>query len=175
MTQELEELKDIESLVLARVIEQPSVMPRSLAQELNTTEGNIIAALPSHMRIEVPSSDFVSIWEEMTTWAKVTFLAENVASILEIAGVLPKGKLFHGMYNLMDKNYPLGGHLLIEKIAKIWLVSKPAFKLESHSVQFFTKDGLQCFAVYLGRDAEKNIIPSVKDGYMKLWQKYSKQ
>lgn len=164
--------EQITQTIHQKVAENPSIMPRNLARELQISEGEVIRALPEHMRLEAPVADFISIWETMTGWEKVTFYAETPGAIIEISGQLPMGRPGHGMYNLMDKNFPLGGHLLLENIASIWLVSKPVFNLESHSVQFFDGSGRPCFGVYLGRDATRAIIPSVKDGYRKLWTQY---
>ena len=163
----------LKKIVSEKITENQSLMPRNLAQELSVSEGSIIEALPEQMRVAVPVEEFVVLWEAMTEWEKVTFFAETPGAIIEISCALPKGKMGHGMYNLMDKKFPLGGHLLVRNIASIWLVSKPAFGLESHSVQFFSEQGLPCFSVYLGRDASRAIIPSVRDGYMQLWRKYS--
>lgn len=163
----------LKDLVTAKIAENPSLMPRNLAQELSVSEGAIIKALPDKMRVSVPADEFVTLWEAMTEWEKVTFFAETPGAIIEISCALPKGKMAHGMYNLMDKKFPLGGHLLVQNIASIWLVSKPAFGLESHSVQFFSEQGQLCFSVYLGRDASRAILPLVRDGYLQLWRKYS--
>ena len=163
---------NLKSIVHEKVEDNPSVMPRNLARELNVPEGEIIGALPDDMRTRVPASDFISVWETMTEWEKVTFFAETPGAIIEVSGALPKGKSGHGMYNLLDKNFPLGGHIMPENIASIWLVSKPIFNLESHSIQFFDGSGRLCFGIYLGRDASRTIIPSVKEGYLKLWTRY---
>ncbi len=159
--------------VSAIITENPSVMVRSIAADLGVSERAVTEALPQHMRLEIPAADFVAVWEEMTTWEKVTFIAETPGAVVEVEGALPTGKIAHGMYNLMDRKFPLGGHLLIGNIASIWLVSKPAFGRESHSVQFFSAEGASCFAVYLGRGEKRMILPSVKEGYVKLWERYA--
>lgn len=160
---------------VAAVLEKnPSTLVRSIALEIGVSEELVTAALAEPMRLRIPAKEFVSVWEQMAQWEKVTFMAESPGAILEISGPLPKGTIARGMYNLTDTSFAWGGHLLIEQIASIWLVSKPAFGLESHSVQFFSHQGASCFAVYLGRDANKSIIPSVKAGYLRLWQQYAK-
>ena len=156
------------TLVADKLRTEPNFMPQTLAQELDVPQLRIIEALPAPMRAEAVAADFVAIWEAMTEWEKVTFMATTSGAILEIPCRLPKGKAAHGMYNLMDKEYPLNGHLLMGKIASIWFVSKPVFSLESHSVQFYDAAGHECFAVYLGRDAARQILPSVKEGFLAL-------
>ena len=165
--------EELAVLVAGKVAADPNFMPQSLAKELGVAEGSIIAALPEQMRVAAPAADFIPIWEAMAEWEKVTFLSATPGAILEIPCRLPVGKPGHGMYNLMDKSNPLCGHILMGNVATIWLVSKPVFGLESHSVQFFTAEGAQCFAVYLGRDSSRAIIPSVKEGFMALRARYA--
>lgn len=160
--------------VAALIEKNPSIMVRAMAKELEISELAATQALPNEMRLAVPPTEFVPVWEAMTAWEKVTFMGETPGAILEISGQLPKGKMAHGMYNLMDKKFALGGHLLVESIGSIWLVSKPAFGLESHSVQFFSHAGAACFSVYLGRDEKRALLPSVKAGYLALWNRYAK-
>lgn len=165
--------QDLRALVAAALAEDPNFMPQVLAERLGVPVGRIIEALPDDMRAEASGDAFVEIWEAMAEWEKVTFMASTSGAILEIPCRLPKGKTGHGMYNLMDKSNPLRGHLLMNKVASIWFVSKPVFGLESHSVQFHDADGNQCFGVYLGRDEKREIIPSVREGFFHLKSRYA--
>lgn len=164
--------EELRALVAEKLLEEPNFMPQVLAGQLGVALERIFVALPGDMRSRTSGEHFAEIWEAMTEWEKVTFMASTPGAILEIPCRLPKGKAGHGMYNLMDKSNPLCGHLLMEKVASIWFVSKPVFGLESHSVQFHDAEGHQCFAVYLGRDEKRAIIPSVKEGFMALKQRY---
>lgn len=163
----------VAAAVAAALAENPSFMPQMLAQELEAPLQRVIAALPAEMRLEAPAEDFLRIWEEICEWEKITFMAATSGIILEISCRLPKGKSGHGMYNLMGKGLPFGGHVMPEKIASIWFVSKPLFGLESHSVQFFDANGDQAFAIYLGRDADRRIPPAAREQFMTLKQKYA--
>ena len=165
--------EQLRALVAEKLKEDPNFMPPTLAASLGVTERRITEALPDNMRSRTGGDQFAALWEEMTEWEKVTFMATTPGAILEIPCRLPKGKAGHGMYNLMDKSYALCGHLLMGNIDSIWFVSKPVFGLESHSVQFYDAEGRQCFGVYLGRDEKRQIIPSVKEGFMALKAKYT--
>lgn len=162
----------LHKLIATRLSDDPNFMPQTLAGELGVPLGRVIAALPETMRSHTSGSRFSEIWEVMTGWEKVTFMAVTPGAILEISCRLPKGKPGHGMYNLMDTSNPLRGHLLADNIASVWFVSKPVFGLESHSVQFLDAEGNQCFAVYLGRDENRRILESVKDGFLALKARY---
>ncbi|MGE4506278.1 MAG: heme utilization cystosolic carrier protein HutX [Desulfovibrionaceae bacterium] len=155
-----------------RISENPSLMPMALADELNLPEAEVVRCLPEEMRVEAPASEFEAIWEAMTGWEKVTFIARNPGAVVEVSCRLPKGRHGHGMFNLMERGNPLGGHLFADRIGSIWLVSKPFFNMESHSVQFFDVDGAAMFAVYLGRDDKRAIIGSVREGFLELCARY---
>lgn len=160
--------EELRALVAEKLVEEPNFMPQMLADKIGVPLERIFAALPDEMRARAPGEAFIEIWEAMTEWEKVTFMASTSGAILEIPCRLPKGKTGHGMYNLMDKSNPLCGHLLMQKIASVWFVSKPLFGLESHSVQFLDAEGGQCFGVYLGRNEKREIIPAVKEAFLAL-------
>ena len=147
-------------------------MPANLASELGVSEAEVIRCLPEEMRVEAPTGDFEAIWNTMVGWEKVTFIARNPGAVVEVVGPLPKGAFGHGMFNLMDRDIPLRGHLLVDRLGSVFLVSKPFFKLESHSVQFFDTEGTAMFSVYLGRDHKHVLLPSVLAGFMELRSRY---
>ncbi len=163
---------ELTKTVRERVEQNPSVMTGALAEELGVKEVEIIRNLPEDMRVQVPVDDFESLWEEMTNWEKITFLNISGGCILEVKGKLPKGKFGHGYFNLHDDASPIGGHIMHNKIESIWLVSKPFFKLESHCVLFFNTDGDLMLGIFLGRDDKKQLLESVKQGFLKLREKY---
>ncbi len=150
-------------------------MTDALARELGLSEAEVIRALPNEMRVEAPTSDFETIWQDMTNWEKVTFIVRNAGAVVEISGTLPGGSFAHGMFNLMDRSNPLRGHLMTDRLGSIFLVSKPFFKLESHSVQFFDTEGEPMFAVYAGRDEKRTLLTSVVEGFTAMRSRYEQQ
>ncbi len=165
---------ELAATVRERVEKNPSVMTGALAMELGVKEVEIIRHLPEEMRVEVPAADFESVWKEMITWEKITFLAVAPGCILEVKGRLPQGEFGHGYFNLHDANSPIGGHIMHKNIGSIWLVSKPFFKLESHCVLVFDKPGDLMFGVFLGRDDKKQLLEDVKQGFLRLRATYLK-
>lgn len=174
MLLDTEKQKIVDHAVAEALAKNESFMPQTLAQELKVPLESIIAALPPSMCTMAPAEDFLEIWEEICNWEKITFMASTAGIILEISCKLPKGKSGHGMYNLMGKDLPFGGHVMPSNIASIWFVSKPLFGLESHSVQFFDAAGNQAFAMYLGRGEDRQVLPAVREAFMKLKSKYEK-
>lgn len=150
----------------------PSEMTVKIAENMGLPEVAVVEALPEYMRVAVPCENFESIWQEMSTWEKVTFIITNNGAIVEVVGKLPKGKFGHGFFNLHQDGIALRGHLKISELGAIWLISKPFFNMESHSAQFFHKKGDLMFGVYVGRDQERRLIKDVRTAFINLWTKY---
>ena len=153
--------------VQAAITENPSTMPGMLARKLGISEAATVNAFPETMRTFVDPGTFDTIWEAMTAWEKTTFIVQGKSAIVEVKGRLPKGKYGHGFFNLMEKDHPLGGHLMVEKLGTICFLEKPFFGMESLSVQFFDTDGDAMFAVYAGRE-KTTLLPSVVEGFHAL-------
>ena len=158
---------EIQQAVRAAVEESPSIMLGELARTLDIPEGTVAQALPEAMRTFVPTACFDEIWENMTGWEKVIFIAQSPGAIVEVKGKLPAGRYGHGFFNLMEKDNPLGGHLRVDALGAICFLEKPFFGLESLSVQFYSTEGEQMFSVYAGRE-KRELIPSVKERYKAL-------
>lgn len=166
-------MSDFVQIVRQKIAENPSVMLMSLAKELGRPEVEVVAALPEEMRMRASKNDFEAIWATMTDWESCTFITVGCGGVVEVEGKLPQGKFMHGMFNLTARECPLGGHLFVNRLEHIWFVSKPFFNKESHSVQFFDAAGEQMFAVYLGRDEQREIIPSVKEAYLRMRSEFA--
>ncbi|MUM78520.1 heme utilization cystosolic carrier protein HutX [Pseudodesulfovibrio sp. F-1] len=165
----------LRQLIRERIAENPSTMTDALARELSISEAEVVRCLPDEMWTEAPTEEFQTIWKTMTGWERITFIARNPGAVVEVSGTLPDGSPGHGMFNLTDSSNPLRGHLMINRLGSILLVSKPFFKLESHSVQFFDTEGEPMFAVYVGRDEKRTLLPSVLEGFMALRDRYATQ
>jgi putative heme utilization carrier protein HutX len=146
---------------------EPRLMLRDLAERLGAPEGAVARALPQDMRGFAPASVFDHVWEAMTSWSAITFIAITPGLVLEFKGTLPKGSHGHGMFNLHTEGHPLGGHFMVARLGSICFLSKPFFGLESHSVQFYDQDGAVMCAVYAGRQG-RDIVAEVREAFMAL-------
>lgn len=138
----------------------------SLAREFNITEREAAEALPPRMCAFAPENCFFTVWEDLASWEKATFIVQHEGHVIEVQGRLPSGKLGHGYYNLAEGG-AIGGHLRAEDIAEIAFLSMPFMGLESHSVQFFNAGGHVVFSVYAGRERH-SILPSVKEAFLNM-------
>ncbi len=165
--------EEIRKNVQSALEEDPNFMPAFLAKKLGISEAVVVAALPDEMRSFIDAKRFEEIWAEAGKWEKATFIVSAPGAIVEYKGTIPKGSFGHGYFNLMDKTHPLGGHLLVSKLASICFLNKQLFNLESLSIQFFDHDGAQMFAIYAGRE-KKDIIPAVKDAWCSMKEHFCK-
>ncbi|MEZ8990269.1 heme utilization cystosolic carrier protein HutX [Vibrio breoganii] len=145
---------------VATMMENDDAVPVSqMASELNVTEGEITFVLPSSMVTSVPGEKAQQILEALPTWGKVTTIVHSFGSIFEYKAPFPKGKVAHGYYNLMGREGELHGHLRLDLVEHVALVSKPFRKMASHYIGFYDKAGECVFKVYLGRDKKRQLFP----------------
>jgi len=159
--------EDMRQEVRDAVAANPNVMLDRLSADLGIPEAAVAGLLDDDMCRSLPAAAFERIWETMTQWEKVTFVVATPAAIIEVKGPLPRGTFGHGFFNIGENRHPLGGHIRVDDLGIICLVSKPFMGLESHSVRFYSKTGGCVFAVYVGR-SKAALIPSVREGFMRL-------
>ena len=150
--------EQLEQQVQSMVEEQPGLLPNEIAQQLKITEAQVVFSLNNHMVTRVAGDQAESLLGELTNWGNVTTIMHSEGSIFEVKAPFPKGKVAHGYYNLMGKEGELHGHLRLDLITDIALVSKPFRGKESHYLGFFTEQGNSVFKIYLGRDKKRQLL-----------------
>lgn len=145
------------------------IMLASLAKEHGVSEFAIAQALPEDMRVFVGAGHFDDIWGRLTQWPTANFIMQHLGTVLEVKTSIPAGKFGHGYFNLMGDS-PLGGHLKMDDLSSICLLSLPFMGLESLSVQFFNEDGAVKFGIYGGRDEKRQIYSVVKESFGQMRQ-----
>jgi putative heme utilization carrier protein HutX len=155
---------------VAQLIEQePTLLPAAIAQQLNVSEFEAVAALPEEMVVIVDGEQAQYILESLVGFGPVTTIVQSFGSIFEVKAPFPKGKVARGYYNLMGKDGELHGHLKLENVKNIALVSKLFMGQESHYFGFFDQSGSNIFKIYLGRDKKRALIPE-QVATFKQWQ-----
>ncbi len=160
-----EEAEKIAALMLAPY----PVTLAAVAKTLGTTELEAAQKMPADAVAFVTgdaSARFDDVWAALAQWEKVTFFVVHAGHVFEIQGKLTAGKRAQGYYNILSKDAVIGGHLKYDDIAAIAFVTMPFMKRESHSVQFFSKDGAVAFSVYCGRENHQ-LIDSVVAAFQK--------
>ncbi|WP_233998653.1 heme utilization cystosolic carrier protein HutX [Microbulbifer pacificus] len=141
-----------------------------MAGKLDTSVREIIANLPAEMASLAGSETVWQLIEELPSWGKLTAIVQSEGSVFEFKGEFPKGTIAHGYYNFMHHKNPFHGHLLVDGIVEVALVSKPHRGAESHSMVFLAPSGNCVFKVFLGRDAERQLIPEQVERFKQLKQ-----
>lgn len=139
--------------------DNPDVMPSQVATALGVSELDVVGALPCDQFLWLPLTEKETLLASLPEWGTMTTIITVSGSIFEFKGDFPKGKYAHGYYNLITKGEGLQGHLKLDDIRAIALISKPFRGAESHSINFFGAKGEIVFKVYLGRDRKRVLLP----------------
>lgn len=142
-----------------RFEQQADLMPAQLASELGIAELDVVAAVPPEQVVFVPLAQLDELLQALPKWGKLTTIVMLSGSVFEFKGDFPQGKYAHGYYNLYCKGDGLHGHLKVDAMRAIALISRPFRGSESHSINFFGSAGEVVFKVYLGRDKQRALFP----------------
>ncbi|HIF5998831.1 TPA: heme utilization cystosolic carrier protein HutX [Vibrio parahaemolyticus] len=151
-------MESIKQQVEALLEQEPQLLPAAMAERLGVTEFDVVAALPQEMVAIAPGEQAQTILESLVGFGPVTTIVHSFSSIFEVKAPFPKGKVARGYYNLMGREGELHGHLKLDNVKNIALVSKPFMGRESHYFGFFSECGSNIFKVYLGRDEKRELI-----------------
>ncbi|WP_229620935.1 heme utilization cystosolic carrier protein HutX [Vibrio parahaemolyticus] len=151
-------MDSIKQQVEALLEQEPQLLPAAMAERLGVTEFDVVAALPQEMIAIAPGEQAQTILESLVGFGPVTTIIHSFGSIFEVKAPFPKGKVARGYYNLMGREGELHGHLKLDNVKNIALVSKPFMGRESHYFGFFSECGSNIFKVYLGRDEKRELI-----------------
>ena len=100
---------------------------------------------------------FLPLLEEISQWQNTTTIILHGGSVFEFKGRFPQGSVAQGYYNLKGEN-GFEGHLNIESIAKINLISKQHRGRDSHAFEFINKKQETVFKIFLGRDEQGHLL-----------------
>ncbi|EGQ7794730.1 heme utilization cystosolic carrier protein HutX [Vibrio parahaemolyticus] len=151
-------MESIKQQVEALLEQEPQLLPAAMAERLGVTEFDVVATLPQEMVAIAPGEQVQTILESLVGFGPVTTIVHSFGSIFEVKAPFPKGKVARGYYNLMGREGELHGHLKLDNVKNIALVSKPFMGRESHYFGFFSECGGNIFKVYLGRDEKRELI-----------------
>ena len=148
--------------------QDPSAHPSSIATQLAVSEWEVVRHLPADLMTQVPSDQAEALLADLAGWGPVTTIVESDGSIFEVKAPFPKGKTARGYYNLMGRDGEMHGHLRLDNVVGIALVSKLFMGKEGHSFQFFGHSGRCIFKVYLGRDEKRQLLADQVTRFMAL-------
>ncbi|MFC0309870.1 heme utilization cystosolic carrier protein HutX [Gallibacterium trehalosifermentans] len=153
--------------------EKPSLSTQELAKQLDKAEGEIILVLPENMLSIIDGSYSEQILNELPQWGQVTTIIEKAGSIFEIKETFPIGKSAYGYYNLnlgQESQGVFYGHLKLDQVKYIALVSKPLRGKATHAIIFISEQKQVIFKIYLGRNEQGEIFPDQLERFKQLTQ-----
>lgn len=74
----------------------------------------------------------------------------------------------------MGRQGELHGHLKLDNVKAVGLVSKPFMGRESHYFGFFSQSGENIFKIYLGRDEKRELIPQQVERFKAMQAEFAK-
>ena len=167
-----ENMLSLKEEINRRITENKSLQLDEIARECGTTELEAARAMPQTMCYFAPKDTFDTIWAELTTWEKSTFIIQSKGSVFEVKGKISQGKYGHGYFNLMGEE-GLNGHLKVDDLETIAFMTTPFMGMESMSLRFFNNEGAIKFSIYAGRNKDRKIIPSVSESFHRLKESVS--
>lgn len=162
--------EELKLKVAALLADNPKLHAVSISEQLAVTEGEVVMSYPDEMVCLLPGHLAKTIIESLPEWGPVTTIVHSMGSIFEVKAAFPKGKEARGYYNLMGKEGELHGHLRLDHVSDVALVSKPFMGQESYFIGFFAVTGECVFKVYLGRDKQRNLFPEQIEKFKLLKQ-----
>lgn len=99
----------------------------------------------------------LELLQQISTWGNTTTIILHGGSVFEFKGDFPTGTLAEGFYNLKG-NSGFEGHLNLDSIQSIQFQSKNHRGRESHALVFVDKNAEVIFKIFLGRDADGNLL-----------------
>lgn len=141
------------------MLEQPRLRSIEIALELNCSELQVIQALPEQEVNMLPAAQTQSLLTDIADWGKVTCIIEVSGFVFEVKAPFPKGKNAYGYYNLSHDSEGLHGHLKLDNVSAIALLTRKVRGKLSYYAQFFDHSGNSVFKIYLGRNKDGDVIP----------------
>jgi hypothetical protein len=156
--QEMQE-NTIRDAIHQLMTDKPRLRSIEIALELNCTELQVIHALPEQEVNLLPAEQAQRLLSDIADWGKVTCIIEVSGFVFEVKAPLPKGKNAYGYYNLSHESDGLQGHLKLDNLSAIALLTRKVRGKLSYYVQFFDHEGNSVFKIYLGRNQDGEVNP----------------
>ena len=150
----------------------PKSTPALIAREIGIAEAAVVHGLPAEHRTAVPIGEFEALWQRLTEWDDALVIALSSDSVFEMFGPLPAGSVDRGYFNFDEPDSPYGGHLKIERLAAIYLLSTHGRNGETHQIAFFDEEGRRVFSVYVPRDDEGALRTQPHNQFLRLKRDY---
>ena len=131
-----------------------------------------LAEFKTHIS-NMPGQHAQTLLAQLSDWGKLTTIIFAGGSVFEFKGDFPKGSEGHGFYNLDSGGEGFEGHLNLARVDHIQLESKLHRGRPAYCFVLVDADKNCLFKIFLGRDADGEIIESQLTAFEALQRKYS--
>ncbi len=159
-------------LVVSALKESPKFSPAKVASATGIPEAAVVHAMPMEARIPVTMLKFDSVWQALTEWQDALVIVLSSDSVFELMGPLPKGEAARGFFNFDNPDSGYRGHLKVDRLAAIYLLSTDGDNGETHQVAFYDNDGRRVFSVYVPRNEEGALQTRPHGRFLRMRQDY---
>lgn len=155
-------------LIQSAMFDAPKSSPSSIASTTGLTEAAVVHGMPVKARISVPTREFESVWQKLTEWEDALVVVLSSDSVFELAGPVPNGSAEGGYFDFDDPDSFYGGHLKLDRMAAIYLLSTEDNNGGAHQVAFYDQDGRRVFSVYVPRDKKRRLKTQPHNRFMRM-------
>lgn len=120
----------------------------------------------------IPGAQSELLLKEISDWGNVTTIVFSGGSVFEFKGEFPEGKSDFGFYNLHGPTPGLHGHLKLDNVDHISFQTKPHRGRESYALVFNDSNNDVIFKIFLGRDANGELLSNQKAMFFALIDQY---
>jgi putative heme utilization carrier protein HutX len=156
-----------DAAVLADLEARPDGVLDDVARRHGVSLRVVFDLLPRESARPAAGARFADIWRDLTHWGPVTFIVHSDDGVFETKAVLPPGEEGRGYFNIHGDS-PLGGHIRRDRCAAIYFIDRSFFGRRSCSLQFINIDGGAMFKVFVGRDANRNLLEDQLERFVRL-------
>lgn len=145
----------------------PGAVLEHVARDAGVTTAAVLSCLPKDQVSKYGAEFFEKVMAGISQLGKITFIVHTEDIVMECKGTVPEGSYGRGYFNIHGDS-PLSGHIKADNCDGIYFVSRNLMGRESHSIQFYNKNGECMYKVYLGRDENRELIPEQIDKFKNL-------
>ncbi len=119
----------------------------------------------------IPAHSAEALLRDIAQWGNTTTIIIHGGCVFEFKGCFPRGQSVEGFYNLKGES-GFEGHLNLAKVSAIELQSKIHRGRESHAFVFVNNIQEVMFKIFLGREADGELIASQLEKFNLIKQQY---
>jgi putative hemin transport protein len=149
---------------------KPKAMTMVAARELGIAEAEVIRHLPNDRSLELVSTRFKEMMEQLAEYEKVHVIVSNGATTIEAFGKFGNFSTMGPFFNVQTKTLDM--HIRPDQIGSVFAVEKPGHLdgVTTLSIQFYDVKGSSAFKVFLTFGEQ---IPS--DVCRNWWMKFREE